>query len=117
MIESVKNELLEHIKDGITYGQISNENIEDWHHDLFNVDYYIIGYYQCSQWLKKHNINPFEAIETVVNYEKENFGTIHTDINSEAIVNMYVYIQGEELLNNMDSDNIDELKNCINEII
>jgi hypothetical protein len=114
---SVKTELLEHIKDCITYGQITDQNIEDWHHDLFNVDYYIIGYYQCGEWLKKHEIGAFEAIETVVDYEKENFGTIHTDINAEAIVNMYVFIEGELLLNDLEATSIEQLKSRIDEIL
>ena len=47
---------------------------EDLHHKLFNEDYYIIGYYNCEQWLKKHNLNIFEAIAFVQDYESEMFG-------------------------------------------
>ena len=70
------------------------------HHHLFNVDYFIIGYYNCEQWLKDNGISVFEAIREVQEYEKFNFGEPYTDISSsEKLVNMYAYIQGELLLN------------------
>ena len=79
-------------------------DFSELHHMTFNSDYYIIGYYQASEWLKKHDICAFEAIQTVVDWEKENCGEVTTGINSEAIVNMYVYIKGEELLHSLDLD-------------
>lgn len=70
----------------------------DLHHEIFNTDYYIIGYYQAEQWLIK-NPGIFNAIEEIKDYEKFNFGEVNTDFSSsEAVVNMYVYIKGEEIL-------------------
>jgi len=36
---------------------------------------------------------------------------MNTDIDPESIVNMLAYIYGEELLNSIDAENIEELKN------
>ena len=69
---------------------------EDLHHNLFNTDYYIIGYYRAEQWLEDKT---FECIEVVKEYEEMNFGEVTTDLsNSEQVVNMYVYIVGEHIL-------------------
>ena len=69
----------------------------DLHNEIFNTDYCIIGTYQAKEWLGSEI---FEAIETIKDYEESNFGSVTTDFsNSEKIVNMYVYIVGEEILN------------------
>ena len=72
----------------------------DLHHELFNNDYYIIGYYQAEQWLKEHDISIFRGIEFVQDYERNNFGddAIRTYDNAESLVNMITYIIGEELI-------------------
>ena len=101
MKKSINNELLIYIEDYIKDNDLINEDlgdIQELHNDIFNTDYYIIGYYNCEQWLKKHRINTFEAIEFVQQYELDNFGDINTDINSERIVNMITYIVGEQIL-------------------
>ena len=70
----------------------------DLHHELFNTDYFIIGYYASEQWLI-NNVGIFAAIGEIVKYEKDNFGEVTTDIDSsEKVVNMYAYIKGEEIL-------------------
>ena len=94
---SIKTELREYIKDNITG---VNCNDEDLHFHLFNEDYYIIGYHKAEQWLKKHDISVFEGIQFVQDYEKENFGddAVRTYDNAETLVNMIVYIIGEELI-------------------
>jgi hypothetical protein len=41
----------------------------------------------------------YEAISTVKEYEEDNFGQVTTDFSEpERVVNMYVYILGEEVL-------------------
>lgn len=105
MNKSVYQELLNHVINKIN--DLELEDFEELHHTCFNEDYYIIGYYQASEWLKNHNIDPFEAIADVIEWQQENFGETflnHVDINSEKIVNLYVYIKGEELLSNFDLD-------------
>jgi len=101
MRTSIKEELTNYIKDLKNDNVLTNDNKEDWHYLAFNQDYYIIGYYNASQWLKKHDLDPFEAIATCQQYEIDNFGECATIYdNSERVVNMLVYIYGEELIYN-----------------
>lgn len=79
----------------------------DLHSELFNSDYFIIGYYQAEQWLIK-NTGVFTAIDIIQDYEKSNFGEVKTDLSSsEQVCNMLVYILGEELLQESET-----LNNC-----
>jgi hypothetical protein len=42
----------------------------------------------------------FDIIRFVRDYEQDNFGQVTTDLTSpEKLVNMYVYIIGEEIVN------------------
>jgi len=111
MKTSIKTELQEHILNCLSEGILTNENFEEWHYHCFNEDYYIIGYYEANQWLEKHNISAFEAIDIVREYEVYNFWIFTTDTNSESIVNMLVYIYGEEIIYSLKSENVKELKN------
>ena len=94
---SIKTELKQYIEDNIKDIDCHDE---DLHHELFNADYYIIGYYQAEQWLKEHDVSVFGGIEFVQDYERENFGddAVQTYDNAEKLVNMIVYIIGEELI-------------------
>ena len=92
---SIKEELTSYINDN------KNEYTDELHFHLFNQDYYIIGYYQAQQWLDKHGISAFEALETIREYEEFNFGECKHYTNAEETVNMLVYIYGEELLAEM----------------
>lgn len=70
----------------------------DLHNEIFNTDYFIIGYYQAEEWLK-NNPGIFAAIDEIKEYEMGNFGEVNTDFSSsEKVVNMYAYIKGEEIL-------------------
>ena len=67
------------------------------HENIFNTDNYIIGTYKAEQWL---GADAFNAIRTIRDYELENFGVVYTDLsNAEQVVNMFVYIVGESLVN------------------
>jgi len=94
---TIKTELKEYIKDNINDYDCHDE---DLHHKLFNMDYYIIGYYKAEQWLKKHDIDMCEGIAFVQYYERNNFGndSVREYDNAEKLVNMIVYIVGEELI-------------------
>ena len=92
---SIKEELTSYINDN------KNEYTDELHFHLFNQDYYIIGHYQAQQWLDKHGISAFEALETIREYEEFNFGECKHYTNAEETVNMLVYIYGEELLAEM----------------
>ena len=111
MKTSIKTELQDHILDCLNEGILTNENSEDWHYHCFNEDYYIIGYYEANKWLEKHNMSAFEAIDIVREYEVDNFGEFTTETNSESIVNMLVYIYGEQAIYPLKSENVKELKN------
>ncbi len=118
MIKSIEQELLAHVIDTI---EERLESTEDLHFYAFNEDHYIIGYYQAEQWLEKHGVTAFEAIADVVEWQQNNYGEIHLkadDINAEAIVNLYVYVKGEELLSEFDLDqDIDDLLTDLKEDI
>ena len=98
---SIKTELKQYIEDYINDIDCIDE---DLHHHLFNEDFYIVGYYKAEQWLKEHNISVFEGIQFVQKYERENFGvdSVRTYDNAEKLVNMIVYIIGEELIDEED---------------
>ena len=113
MKNSIKTELSEYILDIINDKILTTQNKDDWNYLAFNDNYYIIGYYEASKWLKSHNIGEFEAVEIVKEYEIDNFGEFNTPINSEAIVNMLVYIYGEELIYSDNFENVKELKKAM----
>ena len=66
------------------------------HNEIFNTDYYIIGTFEATEWLDNQ---VFQVIDYIKQYEEDNFGEVTTDLsNPEKLVNMYVYILGEEIL-------------------
>ena len=96
--EDVKNYIIDQLNDDVGL----NQHISDLHHYLLNEDYFIIGYYKAEQWLKKDSI--FNAIETIKDYENDNFGQVSTDLSSsENVANMLAYILGEEILYDNDT--------------
>lgn len=115
MKPSIKTELASHILDKINDGVIDDTNCDEWHFKCFNEDYYIIYHHVANEWLKRHELDAFEAIEIVQEYEKDNFGETNTDVTPEAIVNMLAYIYGEEFLCEIDAETIEELKEALNE--
>ncbi len=93
-------EIREYLEDSIenydddTIEQLIKDN--ELHHEIFNTDYYIIGTYKAKNWLGNKAL---DIIGFIKDYEIDNFGEIFTDIsNAEKVVNMYVYIIGEELI-------------------
>jgi len=96
-----KKELLQHTLDQLQEVQSDSVYGCDLHNLLFNSGYYLIGYYQCEQWLINSGGGIFNAIETIKEYENDNFGEVNTDFSSsEKVLNMYIYILGEEILSN-----------------
>lgn len=83
----------------------------DLHNELFNMGYFVTYHFQAKQWLKDCKIDPFEAVDEVVQYEKDNFGEVNTEMTAKTIVNMYAYIAGECILAESKtlSDNWDNL--------
>ena len=102
MKNSVKEELSEYITERIAeIHKYEGNEMDDLHFHLFNEDYYIIGYYQASEWLKTHGISEWEAIQTCQEYEVDNFGESRIYDNAEKTVNMLAYIWGAEILSDM----------------
>ena len=107
-LTKIRQEITEYAKERVQ--EIHDHNpdklneISDLHHEIFNADYYIIGYYQARVWMGD---NAFDCIGAVQDYEQENFGEVHTDLSCpEKVANMYAYIIGEEVL----SDVVKEFK-------
>jgi hypothetical protein len=93
-----------HYKDIVDYALAGMDSIQegqeaaDLHHELFNTGYFIVGTHEAKKWLEKYP-GIFEAIETIKEYEQDNFGQVSTDLSvPEKVVNMFAYIEGEKLL-------------------
>lgn len=105
MEHSLRTELTEHLIATIQDADL--HDFEELHFHAFNEDYYIVGYYQGEQWLAKHDISPFDAIAEIIEWETDTLGEVTlnaSDINGEKIANLYVYLKGEELLQEFDLD-------------
>jgi hypothetical protein len=86
-----------------------NDNLDDLHHYAFNEDYYIIGNYEAKQWLSDE---VFSVINIIKEYENMHFGEVNTDFSQpEKVVNMYVYIVGEHIVNEY-RNSLEEEKAC-----
>jgi len=97
-MEYKKEEIKEYFDDYINDQDAEwiEENKDDLHHHAFNTDYYIIGTYQAKEWLGDM---VFDVINFIKDYEQDNFGEVLTDLSEpEKVVNMYVYIIGEEIV-------------------
>jgi hypothetical protein len=114
---SIKKELAQHILDKISDRIIDNSNKDDWHYYCFNEDSYIVYHSKGLEWLKRHDINAFEAIDTVREYEVDNFWKMHTQINPQHIVDVLVYIYGEELIYSIKADTVEQLETELKEIV
>ena len=103
--DEIKEYTINKINEFLKYDEDYLDNdFSEIHHDLFNTDYYLIYYSKCNKWLGSH---AFECIGIIQEYEEDNFGEITTDFsNSEKVVNMYVYIVGEYIL----QDVLNEIK-------
>ena len=89
-----QEEIRQYIKDSMA--DYIDTDLDDLHNNLFNTDYYIIGTYKATQWLGDKAMN---VINIIKDYEQDSFGECNTDFSdAEKVVNMYVYILGEELL-------------------
>ena len=108
-----RQEIIEFAKDRIEEiydydkDKVSTElpDLYDLHHEIFNTDYYIVGRYQAKQWL---GTDAFDCISEIQEYENAHFGSVTTDLSEpERVVNMYVYIIGEEILEDVVSDFLD----------
>jgi len=78
-------------------GEWVMDNLDDLHNECFNTGYYIIGTQDAIEWMGD---KVFDIIRFITEYEKDNFGECFTPLDDpERVVNMYVYIIGEEVVN------------------
>jgi hypothetical protein len=108
MKQSMKEEIREYGLSCLVDLQLDENELRDVsevHNQLFNMDYYIIGYYEADQWLKSHNVGVFEGIEFCKNKEEEHYGEVHTDYkDSEGLVNHLVYWVSMDLIDEVKED-------------
>ena len=110
---TIREELEEYVFDGIDDYDNIKELIEnnELHHELFNTDYYIIGTHKAKEWLKEHKTCVFDVCEYIKQYEVDNFGECTTDLSSpEKVVNMLVYIVGEQIIYNMEKEILETIE-------
>lgn len=101
------------ILEAINDDRINDDNLDELHHEVFNTDYFIIGYYQANKWIVENFEDAFSAIDIVKECELENFGEFNTTINSEKIAGMLSYICGEHVIADLDVDSLEELKESL----
>ena len=101
--QEIKEYTEEQIKYHLEYDKDYLDNdISEIHHDLFNTDYYIIGTYKAKKWLGDM---AFDVIGDIKQYEEDEFGESYTDLSdAEKVVNMWVYIVGESILEDVIND-------------
>jgi hypothetical protein len=105
-LQEIAQTAIDKMNDGIGVGEYGADLL----HELFNQDYFIIGYYKAEQWLIA-NGGVFHNIGIVQEWEQENLGEVSTDLScSEKVCNMVAYIAGGEVLTYSDtlSEKIDE---------
>ena len=95
-----RQEIIEYAKERVeeiyNYDKDKLNDIGDLHHEIFNTDYYIVGYYDARIWM---GANAFDCIGTVQEYEQAHFGEVTTDLSCpEKVAHIYVYIIGEWIL-------------------
>ena len=96
LIKEVKETAIDFLKENSEHLSIYGC---DLHHEIFNTDYFCCYTHECKKYLKEYGV--FEAIEKVKEYEELSFGEVTTDLSDPfKLLNMLVYILGEEYLNN-----------------
>lgn len=95
--QEIKETLLTNL-DG--YKGIEDYTFDDVFNDLFNSDYYIIGYKEAEEALEEYGI--FNALEEVQRWDEENFGEWDTDYaDPEKVANMLEYIHASKYMQDM----------------
>lgn len=98
--DEIKETLLDNL-DG--YEGINSYTFEDVFNDLFNSDYYIIGYREAEDALKEYGV--FKALNEVQQFDVENFGEWNTDYTDpEKVANMLEYIHASKYMQDMLDD-------------
>ena len=95
--DEIKETLLDNL-DG--YKGIEDYTFDEVFNDLFNSDYYIIGYKEAEEALKEYGV--FKALEEVQEFDVENFGEWDTDYaDPEKVANTLEYIHASKYMQDM----------------
>lgn len=117
----IANDFYEKFHDKMNFNDFDlSEQIEvyELHNEFYNQEYYIIGYNDAKLWLKRHNVDVFEALEYCNKSELETYGEIQTTFdNYETLANNFVYwlsldvmIQFIELNDSMTLQDVKDIK-------
>lgn len=99
-IEAIENVLIKNVL--ATCWNFADETADceeygcDIHNELFNREHYTISIPQTES--DTADLGVWDCINLVVNYEKDNFGEVYTEIEPFKIANMANYILGYHLL-------------------
>lgn len=95
--DEIKETLLDNL-DG--YKGIEDYYFDNVFDDLFNTDYYIIGYKEAEEALQEYGV--FKALDEVQEFDVDNFGEWDTDYTDpEKVANMLEYIHASEYMGDM----------------
>ena len=93
--KEIRSHFTDFIHDENNQEYVKDHN-EDLHHQIFNIDYYLIGREKAREWLGDQ---AFNVINIIKEYENDNFGKVTTDFSEpEKVVNMYTFIIGEQIV-------------------
>ena len=105
-VAEIKAHILDRIEEIADYDLDLLQEPHDLGHEIYNTDYYIIGTWKAKQWLGS---DVFEVIEHIKYWEQSEFGEVNTDFSSpEAVVNMFVYIIGDQNIYDLVEQYIDD---------
>lgn len=101
--KDVREYVLDQLKDELRYINEDEESCDgaELPDKFLNENYFIVGTWKAKQWLGEEL---FEAVQTIQEYEKDNFGETYTDISDpEKVANMLSYILGNEILSDSEA--------------
>ena len=102
--KSLKTELFNYIKDEMLHMDDKTVDCpQELTQIIFNTSHYVIGYYKAKKWARLHELDVFDMLNVVNEYE-ESLGEHNNYDNWESLVNMYVYVIGEHLLHELAND-------------
>ena len=108
--DSIFNELFDYATERVDemarYENVTELELDELHHQLFNEDYYIIGYHEGKKWLESHGVDPLEAVGHIIASEELHLGEVQLsmkDMNYERIANLFVYYMGWEIQSDLEN--------------
>jgi hypothetical protein len=118
MKNSIKEELVNYLME-LTYKRVLNDgNRRDWYYYAFQEEDYIKDPSQADKWLKRHDLNPLEAVYEVQKFEIEKYGQYTATFSDSAcLVNYLVEFYGESLLKEVSAFTNEQLYNKLQDML